>query len=199
MRLGTKIQLRRAAANALIERGFEVEERSGQGIPSGGRLIARPAKGPALEVAVRIIPSRSLGFSRAGDGAFRTLKSVQLILAVVRDHEGAGDFAVLAFEAKTLVRCYSKALEQLENAGRSPDLDVPIFIPVDEKSKKNVGHNIAGLKKLALWSSRIDTKQLEDQRLDKDTETFIERVKREFAERNEVDASKVIVEFRIVS
>jgi hypothetical protein len=199
MPLGTsKIRLRRAAANALAEKGFEIEERTGKGIRPGARLTAKASKGPTLEVAVRTGRERSLGFSRLSNGNWRTLQSVQLVLGVVPDDESAGDFVVLAFESKTLKSWYGKALKALKNAGRSPDLDVPIFIPLDEQSKKNVGHSIVGLKKAALWSVCIGAKQLEDQHLAEGLETFIDRVKREFAERNEVDVSKVSVEFRIL-
>jgi hypothetical protein len=195
----SKIRLRRTAANALAEKGFEIEERTGKGIRPGARLTAKASKGPALEVAVRTGRERSLGFSRLSNGNWRTLESVELVLGVVPDDESAGDFAVLAFKSTMLKKWYDKALKALEDAGRSPDLDVPIFIPLDEKSKKNVGHNIAGLKKAALWSVRIGVKQLEEQNQSEDFETFIDRVKREFAERNEVDVSKVSVEFRILA
>jgi hypothetical protein len=196
----SKIRLRRAAANALAEKeGFEIEERTGKGIRPGARFTAKAPKGPPIEVAVRTGRERSLSFSRTSNGNFRTLQSVQLVLGVVPDDESASDFEVLAFKATTLDRWYGNALKALEDAGRSPDIDVPIFIPLDEKSKKNVGHNIAGLKNAALWSVRIGVKQLEEQSRGEDFETFIDRVKREFAERNEVDVSKVSVEFRILA
>ena len=132
----SKIRLRRAAANVLAQKGFEIEERTGKGIRPGARLTAKPSKGPPLEVAVRTGRERSLGFSRLSDGNWRTLQSVQLVLGVVPDDESASDFAVFAFESKTLKIWFDRALKALENAGRSPDLDVPIFIPLDEKSKK---------------------------------------------------------------
>lgn len=195
----SKIQLRRAAANALAQKGFEIAERTGKGIRPGARLTAKASKGPAIEVAVRTGRERSLSFSRLSNGNWRTLQSVQLVLGVVPDDESAGDVAVLAFESKTLKSWFGKALKALEDAGRSPGFEVPIFIPLDEKFKKNVGHNIVGLKKAALWSVRIGVKQLEEQSRGEDFETFIDRVKREFAERNEVDVSKVSVEFRILA
>jgi hypothetical protein len=139
-----------------------------------------------------------IGFSRLSDGNWRTLRSVHWVLSVVPDDESRTDFVIFAFEAKTLTNWFNKALKGLEKAKRAPELDVPIFIPLDEQSKKNVGHNIVGLKKAVLWSAPIGLKQLENQSLDESSETFIDRVRREFAERNEIDVSKVAVEFHIL-
>jgi hypothetical protein len=193
-----KIVLRRAAANLLAEKGFVVEERTGKGIRPGARLTAKPPQGPAVDVAVRTGRERSLGFSRLRDGNFRTLQNVRLVLAVVPDDKSGGGFVVLAFESKVLKRWFGKALNELEQAGRAPELDLPIFIPLDAQSKKNLGHQIVGLKKAALWSARIEPKQLEEQKMAGESESFIDRVKREFAERNEVEVSRVRVEFRIL-
>jgi hypothetical protein len=59
---------------------------------------------------------------------------------------------------------FGKALEALEKAARAPELHVPIFIALDEKSKKNLGHNVGGLKKAAVWSASISKKQQEADR-----------------------------------
>ena len=193
-----KIRLRRAAAAALAKKGFEIHERTGKGIRPGARWTAKPPKGPAVQVSVRICQQKSLSFSRRQDGSFR-FENVAWVLAVVPDEESAGDFSVFAFKSETLKNWYGKALDALEDAGRSPELDVPIFIPLYEKSKKNVGHNIIGLNKAAAWSARIEPKQLEDRRLGENSESFLDRVKREFAQRNEVDVSKVRVKFRILA
>jgi hypothetical protein len=190
--------LRRAAANTLGEKGFEVKERSGKGIRRGARLLITGAKGPSFEVAVRTGRERLLGFSRLSDGSWRTLRSVRWVLSVVPDDETREDFVIFAFEAKTLTTWFNRTLKVLERAKRVPELDVPIFIPLDEQSKKNVGHDIVGLKKAALWSVPLSSKHLESQSLDESSESFIDRVRREFAERNEIDVSNVAVEFRIL-
>jgi len=175
-------RLRRAAAAALEKKGFKTEERRGKGIRPGGRLIAKPAKGPALEVAVRTGRERLLGFSRLSNGTWRTLHRVQLVLAVVPQQERPGDFEVLAFESKTLKGWYGKALKALKSAGGSPKLAAPIFIPIDEQSNKNLGHNIVGLKNAARWSVFVKDQNLENEKLSEELKTLIERVKREFAE-----------------
>jgi hypothetical protein len=55
------------------------------------------------------------------------------------------------------------------------------------------------LKNAALWSARIEAKRLKDQNLGGQSESFFDRVKREFAERNQVDVNKVQVKFRILA
>jgi hypothetical protein len=194
-----KILLRRFAANVLKEKGFKVEEQTGQGIRPGARLIATPPEGPPIKIAVRTGRERSIGVSRLTSGAFRTLEGVDLVLAVVPDEKNSNDVAVFAFEAKTLRVWYGRALKALDRAGRTPDLDVPIFIPLDEQPRKNVGHSVSGLKKAAVWSVFTEAKKLMELHISESVETFVDRVKREFAERNEVDVSKVSVEFRILA
>jgi hypothetical protein len=195
----SKNLLRRFAADVLKEKGFKVEEQTGQGIRPWARLIATPPEGPPIKIAVRTGVDRSISFSRLASGEFRTLGRVHLVLAVVPDEKNSNDLAVIAFDSKILRGWYSRALKALDRAGRTPDLEVPIFIPLDEQSRKNVGHSVSGLKKAALWSVCIEAEKLKDLHLSESTETFLDRVKREFAERNEVDVSKVFVEFRIMA
>lgn len=194
-----KIKLRRAAAGLLEKRGLKTKERTGKGIRPGARLTAQSADGAVFEVGVRIGSERSIGITRLMNGNFRTLDKVDWVLAIVPDEQRAADYEVFAFDSKTLKSRYGQALEELKNAGRPPELDVPVFIPFDEQSKKNLGHNIVGLKKAALWSVSMSAKELEDQNLSEPFESFIDRVKREFAERNEVDVTRVSVEFRILA
>ncbi len=195
----SKARLRREAASILEDRGFRIAERTGQGIRPWARVIATSVEGARMEVAVRTGSERSIGFSRLKSGAWRTLDNVQMVLAVVPGEEDATRVEVLAFESELLKRWYDKALKVFDKAGRSPELDVPIFIPLDGRSRKNLGHNIFGMKKDAIWSTYIDAQRLMNRHLSEDADSFIARVKREFAERNEVDVSKVSVEFRILA
>jgi hypothetical protein len=198
MLAGDKSRLRYAAAHSMVAKGFEINERTGKGIRPGAGWVATSAEGSELEVAVRICPQSSLSSSRRPDGRFK-FENSQLLLAVAPDQESAGDFTAFAFQCETLKSWYKKALQALADAGRAPELDVPIFIPLHEHSKRNVGHNIAGLKKAALWSVGIDAKRLKDHELGGQSESFFDRVKREFADKNGVDVGRVSVEFRISS
>ena len=69
----------------------------------------------------------------------------------------------------------------------------PIFIPIDEQSNKNLGHNIVGLKNAARWSVFVKDQNLENEKLSEELKTLIERVKREFAEA--IDAGDRAVAF----
>src|SRR3954454_17711248 len=168
-----KRQLRLVAKTIFAEKqGVALEELTAKGIQPAARWRAKPANGPAFDVAVRTSNQRTLGFSRLPEHGWRTLEKVKWVLDVVPHRERPGDFEVLAFESKMLKGRFGKALQALENAGRSPDLDVPIFIPLDEKSKKNLGHDIAGLKDAARWCVEISAKQLLDQRVREGLEAF---------------------------
>jgi hypothetical protein len=68
---------------------------------------------------------------------------------------------------------------------------------VDEVSRKNVGHDIANLKALAIWSVHLSAEEARARSSMESPETFYDRIKREIAERNGVDVSKVEFEFRI--
>src|SRR5947209_7688826 len=120
----TKMRLRRAAGNLLVQQGFEIEERTGKGIRPGARVTATSAGGSAFEVAVRTGSERAIGITRLRNGNFRTLDRVDWLLVIVPDEQRAADYEVFAFDSKALKSWYGQALEQLENAGRSPELDV---------------------------------------------------------------------------
>jgi len=192
-----EIQLRRVAAKVLEKREwFALEELTGKGIRPGARWMAKPSKGRPLKVAIRTSRDRTLGFSRIGNGAWRTLETVDLVLAIVPTGVSTNSFELLCFDSNGLQKHYGDALNALAAAGRSPDLDVPVFIPLDERSKKNVGHEIANLKMAARWAVPFSVK---DQEAGGDSESFFDRVKREFATMNNVDVNKVSVEFRILA
>jgi hypothetical protein len=183
----------------VTKKGLKTKERTGKGIRPGARVTAVSADGSALEVAVRIGSERAIGVTRLMNGDFRTLDKVDWVLAIVPDAQRATDFEVFAFDSPTLKLWYGQAVQEMKNAGHSPELDVPIFIPFDQQSKKNVGHNVVGLENAALWRASISAKQLEDQSLAERSESFIDRFKREFAERIGVDVTKVAVELRVLA
>ena len=197
MSLLMKGLMRRAAARVLEDKGFQVKELSGKGIRPGARLSAKRVRGSPFEVAVRTSRERSLGFSRLSDGSWRTLESVRWVVCVIPDEETSSDFAVFAFESEALKPWFDRALKALQDAKRAPELGMPIFIPLDDQPKKNVGHDLVGLKKAAIWSERVNPKELQEVPSES-MEIFIDRVKREFAERINVDVSKVVVEFRVL-
>jgi hypothetical protein len=191
-----KSLMRGLVPSLLADRGLkEVRARSGQGLLPGSRLIAK-RQGQEIDVAVKASLERSLNFTKQSRNRWRTVSAVDLVVAVV-PALNALDFEVLAFDGPPLVAEFEKAWEALERAGRSLSFEIPIFIPLDQVSRKNVGHDIANLKALAIWSIRLSAEELKARNSAESGETFYDRVKREFAERSGVDVSKVEVEFRI--
>src|SRR3954464_5811520 len=77
-----QVRLRQAAKTALEERGFKTVNRAGKGIPPAARLIAKPGKGPELEVAIRTSRERALGYPRLDNGHWRTLERDRVVLPV---------------------------------------------------------------------------------------------------------------------
>src|ERR1700712_4841159 len=94
-----KASLRQLARLALVDRGYKVEARTGQGLLQGARLFARK-EDEELNVAVRTSYERYLSFSKRAQDEWGTLSSVDLILAVVPAKKEAGHFEVLAFDSK---------------------------------------------------------------------------------------------------
>jgi hypothetical protein len=173
----------------------EVRVRSGQGLLPGSRLIAKK-DGQEIDVAVKASLERSVSFTKQSKSRWRTASAVDVVVAVV-PALNAQNIEVLAFDAPPLVAVFEKAWKALEKAGRSLSFEIPIFVPLDEVSRKNVGHDIANLKDLAIWSVHLSAEEARARSSMESPETFYDRIKREIAERNGVDVSKVEFEFRI--
>jgi hypothetical protein len=193
-----KSLLRQLGREALEEQGYETEVKSGQGLLPGARLVARK-DGERFNVAVRTSHERVLSFTMQTNAQWRTLDYVNLVLAVVPAAKNSEIVEVLAFDSTALKGRFDIASKGLERADRSSSFEMPIFIPIDKESRKNVGHSVSNLKEIALWSVSVSAAAMKVKTSGDSAGTFIDRVKREFAERNEVDVSKVVVEFRILT
>ncbi|WP_154072122.1 hypothetical protein [Bradyrhizobium erythrophlei] len=193
-----KSLLRQLGREALEEQGYETAVKRGQGLLPGARLIARK-DGEDFVVAVRTSHERVLSFTMQTNSQWRTLENVDLVLAVVPAAKNSEIVEVLAFDSTALKARFDIASKGLERVDRSSSFEMPIFIPIDKESRKNVGHSVSNLKEIALWSVNVSAAAMKVKASDDRAGTFIDRVKREFAERNEVDVSKVVVEFRILT
>jgi hypothetical protein len=188
--------LRGVVPSVLADHGLkEVRTRSGQGLLPGSRLIAK-RDGQEIDVAVKVSLERSLNFTKQSKSRWRTVSVVDLVVAVVPALDGQ-DIEVLAFDARPLIIVFEEAWKALEKAGRSLSFEIPVFVPLDEVSRKNVGHDVANLKEHARLWGRFSPEEVRARNPAESGETFYERVKREFAERSGVDVSKVEIEFRI--
>jgi hypothetical protein len=192
-----KYRLREIGRSVLEKRGYQTEIQTGQGLLPGARLIASK-DGQTIEVAVRTSHQRAVSFTTQPDGRWRGL-AVDLIVAVVPAEKNYDGVDVLAFDARSVEERFDLARQGLQETSRASNFEMPVFIPLDKTSRKNVGHSVSNLKEMAHWIDRVPASDVNLRVRADHQETFIDRVKREFAEKNEVDVSKVFVEFRILT
>jgi len=186
----------RAVAPALLrKRGYEVRPRSSRGVMAGSRLCGTK-NGKEYDFAVKASTERNLSFSRLENGDWRTLSAMDYVIAVVPTDDGVKESEVLAFSARMLIEKFDQAWIALKAAGRSLGPQMPIFIPLDEPSKKSLGHDIGNLKDIALWSEELTRSQVKEMG---GVDDFFERIRQELADRVGADVSKVEFEFRIRS
>jgi len=183
--------LRNVARLVLMDRGFDVRVKTGQGYLPGARLIAVKGR-KKIDVAVKASQQRALSFTWQPDKGWRTLRFVDLVVAVVPGEEDDGAADVFGFEQKALQRKFDRARKGLESAERSVGFNMPIFIPIDEVSRKNLGHNVANLKKLAIWPVHLNAQQLAEL-IERTKENYVDQFRRRFAAENEVDVSQVMI------
>ena len=191
----TRTLLRKAASVVLeTECGYRVDaDEIRQGVAQGARLIA--IKGSqSLRVAVRTSLSRKIRLMRRDDGEWRTIPDVDLVVVAVPADRRSTAIEVLGFKPDDITKSFNAALEGLKT---KRDAGFPVVVALDEKTRR--GAAAAGLKTKAIWKHvlPLDAPTLREATKAETGAEFINRVKREFAERNGVDVSMVIVEFRI--
>lgn len=182
--------------------------RSGGDAAAGlsGFDLEHPLRGAALggssgvrTIAVRSLLRRAIGLMRDVDGRWKTIPNVDEVVAVTPAVDDSRSVEVLGFDPKVLITIFDAALAfQLK---RYPRLSkkAPIFVSLDKGRRGGATKSISNLKAQAKWSlvlSLDSTTASENFRSDA-INGFIERVKREFAELNGVDVSKVRVDFHI--
>jgi hypothetical protein len=190
-----KMALMRAVAPAVLaRRGLEARSKGGKGVLPGSRLSVKNKMGREFDYAVRASVQRNLSFTRLLDGKWRTLHAMDFVLAIVPALDEAQDIEVYAFKAKALIEKFNEAWNALEKAGRSLGPQMPIFVPLDKASRRSLGHDVASLKEVALWSESFNRSQVKAMGA---VDDFYERVRQEFADRVGVEVGKVDIEFRI--
>jgi hypothetical protein len=95
---------------------------------------------------------------------------------------------VFAFEKKPLQG--NRTWEALGNETRPVGFNIPVFIPIDEVSRKNLGDDISNVKKLAIWSVHLTAEEL-TARDSSGEEIYVEQFRRRFAAKNGVDIGLV--------
>jgi hypothetical protein len=196
-----KRHLRECARIALEIRGFRVELKAGAGIVPGARLrMFHGSK--AREVAVRTSLDREVGFTRHPDGRWTTIPSVDEVVVAVPSAEDPSSAEVLSFDREVIIDACNAALAARKNEYPELSHKAPIFIALDTADSRHSSDAASsGLKAKAKWRTSVPLAAVRTHKSPfvPPAESFIERVKREFAELNGVDVSKVVVEFRIIA
>jgi hypothetical protein len=171
-----------------------IDEVRGPGIVPGARLRVSGVSDKRF-VAVRTSTDRQVGFARRPDGRWVTLSKVDEVVIAVPAAEP--DFAeVFWFDSHTLIEAFDAALAVRQEEGRDLSRAAPIFVALDGESGVASGLKSKARSRVTILRSELLLRRLANRA---PVEGFIDRVKREFADMNGVDVSKVAVEFKIIS
>jgi hypothetical protein len=194
----SKQRLRDAGFEALTTREYEPKLVSGPGIVPGARLKATAGSIAGEQIAVRTSQDREVGLLRRYDNRkWRTIPKVrEVVVAVPSLTNPDSSIEVLCFDSDTVIETFDAAVKKAGK--RALSYKAPVFVALDDTPQKGSGALAGGLAAKAKWRETISVESIAE-KLPDQSDGFIERVKREFAERNGVDVSKVIVEFRIVA
>jgi hypothetical protein len=124
------------------------------------------------------------------------MPNVDEVLVVAPSVEDDDLAEVFWFDSHSLIEAFNAALAVRKAEGPDLSQTAPIFVALDGESDVT-----SGLKARAKFQATISHSELLMRRRPNQAagEGFIERVKREFAEMNGVDASNVSVEFKIIA
>jgi len=188
--------LRKCAQEAIERRGYTARPVTAAGIVPGARLQVKKAGEPERRVAVRTSKDRKVGLMRdLGTGDWRTIPEADEVIVAVQAQDDANLAEVFGFAPEVLIRAFNAlAAKTLAKKSREQALKSPVFIALDHQLDDP--HELSSnLKKKSSWSMIVP---LKPQKTAAEDLGFVERVKREFAELNGVDISKVLVNFQII-
>jgi hypothetical protein len=195
----TKQDLRECGRLAIERRADpppRIEEVRGAGIIPGARL--RVSDGSTERtVAVRTSLGREVGFARRPDGRWVTMPKVDEVVVAAPSADEPDAVEVLSFDSHTLIEVFDAALAIRKEEDPKLSRTAPIFVTLDGAASDS----IVVLKMKAKWQMIIPRSDMSTRRNGNrpSKEGFINRVKREFAEMNGVDVSKVVIEFKIIT
>ncbi len=194
----TKQDLRECGRLAIEKRPGpppHIEEVRGPGIVPGARLRVTNGSNERI-VAIRTSWDRNVGFARRPDGRWVTMPNVDEVLIVLPSAQEPDLAEVFWFGSHTLIEAFDAALVVRKAEG--PDLSptAPIFVALDGESDVTAGLKSKAKSRVTISRSELLTRRRADRATE---ESFIDRVKREFAEMNGVDVSKVVLEIKIVA
>jgi hypothetical protein len=191
-----KSLLRIAARRALEQRGYKVQEISGPGIVSGARLRAEKDD-RALIIAVRTATDRELGLMRDQEGRWKTIPEMGKVVIAAPGVERADLVDVFGFSPDTLVKIFDRHLARLIKKSPEFSLKAPVFLPLDATKPRGQELTLPALKDKADWEQQVPLPKSAEM-IRGSSDSFVDRVRAEFADLNGVSIEEVDVEFRIV-
>jgi hypothetical protein len=179
------------------QRGYTVRQVTAAGIVPGARLQVKRVGESKKRVAVRTSKDRKVGLMRDPDtGDWRTIPDADEVVVAVQAQDNPNLAEVFGFEPEVLIRAFNAlAAKALAGKSREKALKSPIFIALDHELD-DPDELCSNLKKKSSWSMIVPLKL--QKTAAEASVGFVERVKREFAELNGVDISKVLVNFQII-
>jgi len=205
----TKALLRDASALALRRRGYGVEPVKSRGIKTGSQLLLTRDQGPTILAQVKTTNERLVSSTRrpVTENWRFTQKDADepepLVIVAGPFRKDPGTVEVFAFASRLLARRFDEALAEMRRNGRDPSCEMPIFLPLDERTRKDTGHSTVGLKNDAQWTETITvaevTRSGSDQTASDGADASVTSMKSAFAKLNDVEVADVIMEinFRI--
>jgi hypothetical protein len=118
-------------------------------------------------------------------------------LVAVPSETSPDQIEVFQFEKQILEDVFNAALAEMESVGKAPANEIPIFVPLDGRTTRSLGHSINSVKNRGTCHL-VNVSDLAQFKEGLDS-GFVARVRREFAELIGVEVSKVVVEFRVVA
>jgi hypothetical protein len=200
----TKPRLREAAALALRERGFEVNQMRARGVRPGTRVEAIK-DGVVLEIAVRSSFNREVSLLKNQSGSWRTVPHVDEVVVAAAHPDDASMVEILGFDRDDVIAEFDKVVAAMEKAGnRKSAYKAPVFLSLD-KEKIIAGEVIDGLKSKYIWRSEVALTRLAEtgssavkpSTLTERIERKIVELKHDLAELNAVDVDQVSFDVRI--
>jgi len=130
-----------------------------------------------------------------------TIPNVDEIVVAVPSAEEPSSAEVFSFDREVMINACNAALAARKKEYPELSDKAPIFIALDRVAGGRFPEATSGLKAKAKWRTSVPLAAVPTRNNTSDPlkESFIERVKREFAELNGVDVNKVVVEFKIVA
>jgi hypothetical protein len=185
-----KALLRSHAVQALDDAGYEVVDVGGRGVAPWVRL--RIVEGEDVkQAAVRTAVDRKVGLIRHSNGLWKTIPEVDIVVVAAPSTRDSEVTEVFFFKREVFQTIFDGALAELKKRSPKFSSKSPVFVPLDGKPGKPSGAR--PLKDLCEWRRSVSPDgdaPSGSPRILSDEE-FIEKCRREIAQRLGIDPSQL--------